>query len=57
MRLETLIDSPVVAIGTVDQICDKLRGIRDTLGFNYFVMPYASKPNDLAPIVERLTGT
>jgi|EndMetStandDraft_3_1072993.scaffolds.fasta_scaffold13726_5 probable F420-dependent oxidoreductase len=57
VRLQTLLDSPVVAIGTLDEVCDKLRRLRDTLGFNYFVMPYASRPADLAPIVEGLAGT
>lgn len=55
-RLETLLDSPVVAIGTVDEICAKLRRVRDTLGFSYFQMPYGSRPTDHAAIVERLSG-
>lgn len=57
MRLKTLIESPVVAIGSIDEICDKLRTIRDSLGVSYYVMPYGSNPADLAPIVEQLTGT
>ena len=56
VNLQTLLDSPVVAIGTLDEVCEKLRRVRDTLGFNYFFMPYGSRPQDLAPIVERLTG-
>ncbi len=56
VRLQTLLDSPVVAIGTLDEVCDKLRGMRDTLGFNYFVMPYGSRPTDFSSIVERLAG-
>jgi probable F420-dependent oxidoreductase len=56
VRLQTLLDSPVVAIGTLDEVCEKLRRVRDTLGFNYFFMPYGSRPQDLAPIKERLTG-
>jgi probable F420-dependent oxidoreductase len=55
VRLKALIESPVVAIGSIDQICDKLRPIRDTLGVSYFTMPYGSTPVDLAPIVEQLT--
>ncbi len=57
VRLQTLLDSPVVAIGTHDEICDKLRRLRNTMGFNYFVMPYGSRPADFSPIIERLTGT
>ena len=57
VRLQTLLDSPVVAIGTLDEICDKLRTPRDTMGFNYFVLPYGFRPADFSPIVERLSGT
>jgi probable F420-dependent oxidoreductase len=57
VRLKTLIESPVVAIGSIDDICDKLRTMRDSLGVSYYVMPYGSTPTDLAPIVEQLTGT
>ena len=56
VRLKTLLESPVVAIGTQEEVCAKLRYVRDTLGFSYFVMPYGTKPQDLAPIVEQLTG-
>ena len=57
VRLKTLLESPVVAIGTLDEVCDKIGRTRDSLGFNYFVMPYGSRPEDLAPVVERLAGT
>ena len=56
VRLKTLLDSPVVAIGTLDEVCEKLVRVRDTLGFSYFHMPYGSRPSDLAQIVERLSG-
>jgi hypothetical protein len=32
VRLKTLIESPVLAIGSIDEICDKLRTMRDSLG-------------------------
>ncbi|OBK58582.1 hypothetical protein A5653_07325 [Mycobacterium colombiense] len=57
VRLKTLIDSPVVAIGSVDQICDKLLTLRDALGVSYFIAPYGSTPADLAAIIEKLTRT
>jgi hypothetical protein len=57
VRLKTLIESPVVAIGSVDEICDKLRNMRDSLGFSYFTMPYGSTPAELVPIVKQLAGT
>jgi hypothetical protein len=56
VRLNALLESPVVAIGTHEEVCAKLRHVRDTLGFSYFVMPYGTKPPDLAPIVGQLTG-
>ncbi|MCV7089011.1 TIGR03621 family F420-dependent LLM class oxidoreductase [Mycobacterium interjectum] len=57
VKLQTLLDSPVVAIGTLDEVCRKLTRVRDELGFNYFVVPYGSAPQSLAPIVGRLAGT
>jgi probable F420-dependent oxidoreductase len=57
VKLATLLESPVVAIGTLDEVCQKLTRVRDELGFSYFVMPYGSTPQSLAPIVGRLAGT
>ncbi len=55
--LQTLLESPVVAVGTLSEVCEKLTRVRNTLGFNYFVTPYAANMEALAPIVARLTGT
>ena len=30
--------------------------VREKLGFSYFVMPYGSAPQDMAPIVTRLAA-
>ena len=57
VKLQILLDSPVVAIGTFDEVCAKVTRLRDELGFSYFVMPYGSTPQSLAPIVARLAGT
>ena len=57
IELQTLLDSPVVAIGTLTEVCEKLTRVRNTLGFNYFVTPHAASIETLAPIVTRLTGT
>jgi probable F420-dependent oxidoreductase len=51
----SFLQSPVVAVGTHEEVCDKLTRVRDTLGFSYFVMPWGAKPEKLAPIVEQLT--
>jgi probable F420-dependent oxidoreductase len=56
VKLQALIDSPVVAIGTLDEVCDKLTRVRDELGFSYFVMPYGSTPLSLGPVIARLAG-
>ena len=57
VELQTLLDSPVVAIGTLTEVCEKLTRVRNTLGFNYFVTPYPASMEALAPIFTRLTGT
>jgi hypothetical protein len=57
VKLQTLLDSPVVAIGTLDEVCEKVTRVRDELGFSYFVMPYGSAPQSLEPIVARLADT
>jgi probable F420-dependent oxidoreductase len=56
LNLQTLFDSPVVAIGTLSEVCEKLVRVRNALGFNYFVTPHAASMEALAPIVTRLTG-
>jgi hypothetical protein len=56
LNLQTLVDSPVVAIGTLSEVCEKLVRVRNTLGFNYFVTPHAASIDALAPVVTRLTG-
>ena len=55
--LQTLLESPVVAVGTLSEVCEKLTRVRNALGFNYFVTPYAASMEALGPIVTRLTGT
>jgi probable F420-dependent oxidoreductase len=57
VKLQALLDSPVVAIGTLDEVCQKLTRVRDELGFSYYVVPYGSAPQSLAPVVARLAGT
>lgn len=54
---EDLLASPVVAIGSLEQVCDKLQATRDTLGLSYFASPVDATLESLAPVVERLAGT
>jgi probable F420-dependent oxidoreductase len=39
VKLQTLLDSPVVAIGTLDDVCGKIQQVHDTLGFSYSLCP------------------
>jgi hypothetical protein len=57
VKLQTLLDSPVVAIATLDEVCKKMTQVHDELGFSYFVMPCGSAPRSFAPIVAPLAGT
>lgn len=53
---EDLARSPLVAVGTLEQVCDKLLQVRDTLGFTYFVSPVGARPELLGPVIERLSN-
>jgi probable F420-dependent oxidoreductase len=54
---DELLASPVVAIGSIDDVCDRIRATRDELGFSYFSTPVGGTPDGLAPVIERLAGT
>jgi alkanesulfonate monooxygenase SsuD/methylene tetrahydromethanopterin reductase-like flavin-dependent oxidoreductase (luciferase family) len=49
-------DSPMVAIGTMDEVCAKLRLTRELLGISYFTAPVGSTPDLLAPVIRQLAG-
>src|SRR5262249_55665238 len=51
-----LLASPVVAIGSLEEVCDRLLATRDELGFSYFSTPVGGTPDVLAPVIERLAG-
>jgi alkanesulfonate monooxygenase SsuD/methylene tetrahydromethanopterin reductase-like flavin-dependent oxidoreductase (luciferase family) len=53
---DEILASPVVAIGSLEQVCDKLMQVRDSYGFSYFACPVLAKPASLAPVIERLAG-
>ena len=50
-----LLDSPHVFIGTVDQLVEKFRRLRDELGISNIMV--GSGMDDFAPVVARLAGT
>lgn len=54
---EEILGSPVVAIGSVERVCDKLRQVREELGFSYLGPPVGVRPEVMAPVIERLAGT
>jgi probable F420-dependent oxidoreductase len=49
--------SPIVAVGSLDEVCEKLVDTRDTFGISYFTAPIEARPEVLAPVIDRLTGT
>jgi len=53
---DELITAPVVAIGTLDQVCEKLVQTREKFGFSYFAAPVGSAPELMRPVIERLGG-
>lgn len=48
--------SPMLAIGTLDEVCDQLRQIRARHGISYLTTPVGSTPEAMSPVVEHLTG-
>jgi probable F420-dependent oxidoreductase len=48
--------SPLVAVGSLDEVCDKLLAVRDEYGISYFACPYGANPLSLAPIIDKLAG-
>jgi probable F420-dependent oxidoreductase len=53
---DELLASPVVAIGSIDEVCDRLLATRDEFGFSYFSPPLGGDPDAFAILVERLAG-
>jgi probable F420-dependent oxidoreductase len=51
-----ILASPVVAIGSMQHVCDKLVEARDAFGFSYFAGPVGLRAEVLAPVVQQLAG-
>jgi hypothetical protein len=49
--------SPIVAVGSFDDVCERLVDTRDRYGISYFAAPIDAKPGALAPVIEALAGT
>ena len=52
---DDVLDVPVMLIGTVDEMLDRLHARRDRWGLSYFVVP-AGAARDFAPVVAHLAG-
>lgn len=48
--------SPIVAVGSLDEVCEKLLETRHKYGISYFAAPIDARPDVLAPVIERLGG-
>ena len=53
---DDILDSPHIAVGTVNQIVEQFQTQRDRWGINYFEVS-STDMDALAPIVERLAAT
>jgi len=56
VTVEQIEGSPIVMIGTTDQIADSLRQRRDRFGFSYIVV-HEAEMEAFAPVVAALSGT
>jgi len=56
IRRDDLRDSPLVAVGSLNQVCDKLLAVRDEYGISYFACPVGARPSSLAPIIDKVAG-
>ena len=48
--------SPIVAVGSLDEICEQLTTTRARFGISYFSAPIDAPPEVMAPVIERLAG-
>jgi probable F420-dependent oxidoreductase len=48
--------SPIVAVGSLDDVCQKLLETRERYGISYFTAPIDARPEVMGPVIERLAG-
>jgi probable F420-dependent oxidoreductase len=48
--------SPIVAVGSLDEVCEKLLETRRRFGISYFAAPIDARPDVLAPVIDQLAG-
>jgi hypothetical protein len=56
LTADELLASPVVAVGSLDEVCGKLLETREMFGFSHFAGPVGVNIDSLAPVIERLAG-
>ena len=44
----------IVAVGSLDEVCERLLETRDRYGITYFAAPIDARPELLAPVIEVL---
>jgi probable F420-dependent oxidoreductase len=53
---EDLRHSPIVAVGSLDEVCEKLVETREKYGISYFTAPIEARPEVIAPVIDQLAG-
>ncbi len=53
---EDLRRSPIVAVGPLDEVCEKLITTRERFGISYFAAPIDGRPDAMAPVIRQLAG-
>ena len=48
--------SPIVAVGSLDEVCERLIDTRNRYGISYFAAPIDARPEALAPVIEALAA-
>ena len=48
--------SPIVAVGSLDDVCGRLVETREKYGISYFTAPIEARPDVMAPVIEQLRG-
>jgi alkanesulfonate monooxygenase SsuD/methylene tetrahydromethanopterin reductase-like flavin-dependent oxidoreductase (luciferase family) len=57
LSVNDVIDSPAFGIGTVEQVSEKLLGVRERFGFSNFALNFRVDIDAAAPVIAQLVGT
>jgi probable F420-dependent oxidoreductase len=56
LTADGVLESPNFAVGSIEQICDKLISLRERYGVNYFSLGFGTAIDTVVPIIEALKG-